>query len=158
MFKILQFIKNQVLLNQRLNEEGEQQKKEGYKIDFVQQGPERYITYCEGKKEVTVEASFNFWNDVRLYKQSFVKWDKPRGEELTPFDYQKILNRLVRYFSCWGGEVILDDSDLQIQDLNEIKAELEKDGIEYQEMDGVIVYQSTVEEERKRKNSFLNKQ
>ncbi len=84
-----------------------------------------------------------------------MKWDKPRGEELTPLDYQKVLNRLVRYFSCWGGEVILDNAHLQ--DLEEIKAALDKDGIEYQEFDGVIAYQSTVEDERKRKNSFLNK-
>jgi hypothetical protein len=156
MFKILKFIKNQVLLNQRLNEEEEQQKSEGYFIESIHHGPEHYFTYFEGDKEVSVGADFTLLNDVRLYTQSFVKWDKPRGKELTTFDYQKVLNRLVRYFSCWGGEVIL--ADCHLRDLEEIKAELDKDGIEYQEVDGVVVYESTVEEERKRKNGFFNRQ
>lgn len=151
MFKVLKFIENQIHLNRRLTKEEQQQKREGYSITFEQYGPDREITYYEGDKEVSVGVDFNWFNDVRLYTKSFVKWDKPRGEELTPFDYQKVLNRLVRYFSCWGGEVILDDSHLQ--DLEEIKAELNRDGIEYQEFDGIIAYQSTIEDERKRKSS-----
>ena len=155
MFKILKFIKNQILFHRRCEEDREYQKSEGYSIEFKQQGPERYITYYEGDREVSVGADFTYLNDVRLFTKSFVKWSKPRGEELTPFDYQKVLNRLVRYFSCWGGAVILDDS--HIKDLEEIKAELDRDGIKYQEIDGVLIYESTVEEERKRKNSFFNR-
>lgn len=156
MLKFFKFIKNIVLLGKRLAIEEERQKKEGYLIESIHHGPEHYFTYYEGDKEVSVGADFTWLNDVRLYTQSFVKWDKPRGEELTPFDYQKVQNRLVRYFFCWGGEVILDDSHLQ--DLDEIKAELDKDRIKYQEIDGVIVYQSTVDEERRRKNGFFNNQ
>lgn len=156
MLKILEYIKNQVLLNRRLTEEEEQQKREGYLIEWTQHGPERSIKYYEGDKEVFVGVDFNWFNDVRLYTESFVRWTKPRGEELTPFDYQKVLNRLVRYFSCWGGEVILDDSHLK--NLEEIKAELKKDGVEYQDVDGIIIYESTIEEERKRENSFFDNQ
>ena len=154
MFKFFKFIQNVVLLNERLAQEEEQQKREGYLIESIHHGPEHYFTYYEGSRELSVGADFTWLNDVRIYTQSFVKWDKPRGEELTQFDYQKVLNRLVKYFSCWGGEVILDDCHLQ--GLDEIKAELDKDGIEFQEVDGVIIYKSTLEEERKRKSSVFN--
>ena len=155
MFRILKFIKNVFLLNGRLTAEEERQKKEGYLIEFIHEGPQYYFKYYEGDREVSVGVDFTYLNDAKIYTKSFVKWSKPRGEELTPFDYQKILNRLVRYLSCWGGEVILDNS--HIKDLEEIKAELDRDGIKYQEIDGVLMYQSTVEDEKKRKNPMFDK-
>lgn len=138
MFKILKFIKNVVLLNKRLTAEEERQKKEGYSIEFVN-GPEQYVIYREGDRKVAAGMTFSIFNDVTIYTNSFVKWDFPRGEKLTAFDYQKVLNRLVRYFSCWGGEISLDDS--HIPDFEELKESLRQRGIPFEERDGVLIYQ-----------------
>jgi hypothetical protein len=154
MFKIFRFIKNKTLLFKRLNAEEARQKDEGFSIT-MEPPPESYVVYREGNREVAAGMSFMRYDNVRLYTNSFVKWSTPRGEELTAFDYQKVLNRLVRYFSCWGGEVILDDS--HIADLEEIKESLRQRGIPFKEIDGVLVYESTVEKEMKSKNSFFNK-
>jgi hypothetical protein len=110
MFKILKYIKNQFLLNRRLTEEEERQKKEGYWIKRTQEGNEAYTFYCEDKKEIPIIVEFTWLNDVILNTNSFRKWRFPKVEELTPLEYEKVQNRLVRYFSCWGGDVKLDDS------------------------------------------------
>jgi hypothetical protein len=103
MFKFLKYIKNQFLLSKRLNEEEERQKREGYKIEFIHEGNESYITYCEGNKRIPIGYEFTWLNDVILNTNSFRKG-------LTIEEYEKVKERLVRYFSCWGGEIILDDS------------------------------------------------
>jgi hypothetical protein len=113
MFKFLKFIKNVALLNRRLNEEEERQNKEGYSIKFTQEGPEQYINYYEGNRKLAIGFEFTWLNDVILQTNSFIRWNVPKGQELTPDEYQKVLSRLIRYFSCWGGEVILDDSPFQ---------------------------------------------
>ena len=153
MFRILKFIKNVSTLNKKLAEEEERQKKEGYSIKSTQEGPERYVTYYEDERKVTIGVSYTFLNDVVLYTNSFRKWDVPLGQELTPFDYQKVLNRLIRYFSCWG-DVTLDYTEPQhIEDLRESLIEA---GIPFEEYeDGTIKYTSTVEKEKTRKGGFF---
>jgi hypothetical protein len=153
MFKFFRYLKNQMLLGKRLSIIEEQQKKEGYSITFLHAGTEQYLIYREGEREVSAGISFTYFNDVILYTNSFVKWSTPRGEELTDFDYQKVLNRFVKYCSSWGGDIRLDNSKLE--DLEGLKESLKQRGIPFKEIDGVIVYESTVEEERKRKNSFF---
>jgi hypothetical protein len=144
------------MLNKRLEEDKEQQKQEGYSVEGVFKGYENYLIYREGEREVTAEVHFfSYLNDVRLFINSYRKWDKPHSEELTSFDHQKITNRFVKYLSCWGGEVVLDDSPFR--DLEQIKESLRRDGIEFEEHDGYVVYQADIEDERKRKDSILNK-
>ena len=156
MFKIFRYIKGQILLNKRLSEEERQQRKEGYVIKFEQYGPARCITYVEGNREVAIEVNFTMLNDVRIFTDSFKKWNKPCGELLTPFDYQKVLNRLLRYFSCWGGEVVLDDS--LIPDSEQLKESLRNAGIPFEELEGgVIRYEFDAEEERTREGAILKK-
>lgn len=113
MFKILKFIKNIFLLNKRLTEEEERQRKEGYRIEFTHEGNDSYITYYEENKSLPIEYEFTFLNDVILKTNSFKKWNASRGKELTALEFEKVQSRLVRYFSCWGGDVILDDSPFQ---------------------------------------------
>lgn len=110
MFKILRFIKNIFLLNKRLAEEEERQKREGYKIEFTHYGNQSDITYYEGDKKLPIDYKFTILNDVILNTNSFRRWNASRGKELTSTEYERVQNRLLRYFSCWGGEVILDDS------------------------------------------------
>ncbi|MEO8648770.1 MAG: hypothetical protein ABI539_06355 [Acidobacteriota bacterium] len=152
MFRILRFIKNVGKLNKRLTEEEERQIKEGYSIKTTQEGPERYVTYYERERKVTVGVSYTYLNDVVLYTNSFRKWDVPLGQELTPFDYQKVLNRLIRYFACWGA-VTLDCTEPQhIEDLRESLIEAE---IPFEECeDGIIKFSSNPEKEETRKGGF----
>ncbi len=156
MFRFFKYIKSQILLNKRLADEESQQRKEGYAIKFEQYGPARCITYVEGDREVGIEVDFTVLNDVRIFTGSFKKWNKPSGEVLTPFDFQKVLNRLVRYFSCWGGEVVLDDSP--IPDSEQLKESLRNAGMPFEELDGgVIRYEFNVDEERTRNGGILKK-
>lgn len=155
MFKLIRFVKNLKHFDSRLKENEKLQRENGYRIEFVQEGPERYITYHEDGREVTVRADFSILNDVVLYRNSFRKWDKPAGQELTSFDYHKLLNRLVSYFACWG-DVTLDDS--QLPEAEDISESLIRDGIPFEELDdGIIHYQSTIDEERRRKGGFFNR-
>ena len=109
MFKFLKFLRNITLLNKRLTAEEERQKAEGYRIEFTHEGNESYITYYEGNREIPIGFEFTLLNDVILNANSFKRWNG-RGKELTTLEYERIQDRLVRYFSCWGGDVKLDDS------------------------------------------------
>ena len=154
MFKLLSYVRNQLRLGSRLREERGLQAKGGYEITFAQEGPQRSITYRENGKEVTVQVEFTWLNDVTLYINSFKVWDRPRGEKLNPFEYEKVTDRLVRFLSCWG-DVTLDSSPLErTQDLKE---SLIEQGIPFEELeDGIVHYISTVERERERKGGFFN--
>lgn len=110
MFKFLRFIKNIFLLNQRLTAEEAQLKKEGYWIKYKLEGNEYSSIYYESGKQIYFYVEFTWLNDVILNTNSFKKWSYPKVKELTPSEYEKVQNRLVKYFSCWGGKVILDDS------------------------------------------------
>ena len=156
MFKIIKFIKTTVLLGKRLEAEKEEQKKEGYEVEHVFRGYENYLIYREGERELTaqVEAVSDFTREFKLFTNSYLTWNKPRGEKVTPFDHQKVTNRFVKYLSCWGGETILDG--VPFQSLEEIKESLRTDDIEFVEHDGFVYYEMDADDERKRKDSILN--
>ena len=136
MFGVFRLIKNVLLLNRRLTEDERLQSEEGYRIETSSTGPETYITYFENGRTLSVLADFSIFNDVVLYTDSLRKWTKPYGEELTRFDYQKVLNRATRYLSCWGA-VTLDDTKLP--DNEDLKRSLDEQGIEYTELDGGVI-------------------
>jgi hypothetical protein len=112
MFKIFRFFKNQYLLNQRLAADEQRQKAEGYSVTFEQLGPERCITYIENGREIDVVAEFSMMNDVILFTDSLVRWSRPNNQRLSDFDHRKVVDRMSRYFSCWG-EVTLDSRQLR---------------------------------------------
>jgi hypothetical protein len=151
MFGIFRLIKNLVLMKSRLAEDRLGQAREGYLIDINDGGLERYITYFENGRELSILADFTWFNDVVLYTASLRKWTRPYGVELTEYDYQKVLNRVTRYLSCWG-EVRFDDSKLP--DNDDLKRSLTEQGIEFVESeDGVIRYSVDAEvfrEQRKK--------
>jgi len=148
MIKAFRAVKNLILLNKRLAENRARQEEEGYSIMFENIGRERYITYCENNREAVIQANFTMFNDVVLYVDSFRKWDTPRGEVLTSFDFRKVLNRLVNYFSCWG-DVILDYS--RLLDNEDLKATLTEQGIEFVESEnGTLHYSVDAETFRNR--------
>ncbi len=109
MFKFFKYIKNQILLNQRLTDEEKQQRREGYSIKLMQEGSEQYIVYKENNREIIVFAGFTLLNDVQLHKNSYLSWSDFEGGKLTSLEYQRVQNRLIRYLSCWGGEVTVGD-------------------------------------------------
>jgi hypothetical protein len=149
MFAIIKYLNNLLSLGRRLREHEERQKKSGYAVDFIQEGPERLIIYKENCQELMVNATFSILNNVVIYTESLKYWDIPRGKQLSPEEYQRVLSRMVEYFSCWG-DVALDDSDLD--DSDSFKNDLIKRGIEFEEFDdGTIHYQSTAEEARRKK-------
>ncbi len=111
MLKICRFVRNLYLLNQKRVAEEQRQQAEGYSVTFEQQGPERFITYLEGDREINVIAEFSMFNDVILFTDSLVKWSVPYNEPLSEFDHLRVVNRMIRYFSCWG-EVTLDNRPL----------------------------------------------
>lgn len=155
MFKLVRFFRNLKRLDACLKENEKKQRANGYRIEFTQEGPERHIFYLEGDREILIHAEFTILNDVLLFTNSLRKWHKPPGDELSDFDYQKVLNRAISYFSCWG-EVILNNAPLK--DTEELKESLREAGIPYEELEGgIIQYTSTVEEERKRKGGFFNR-
>lgn len=155
MANILRFFKHLLSINSCLAEEMKRQTVGGYMIESNTHGPERYFTYCENGRELVILVEFTILNDVKVFTNSLKKWHTPRGEELSDFDYQKVLNRATSYFSCWG-EVILDDSPLPNRD--DVKESLREAGIPFEELEGgIIQYTSTVEEERERKGGFFNR-
>lgn len=138
MIKLFQFVKNIMLLNRRKAADKITQSKEGYSIEMNGSGPETYITYIENNLEIDVAANFTMFNDVILYTDSLRKWSRPKSEVLTPFDYQKVLNRVIRYLSCWG-EVEIDES--RLPDNDDLKRSLTEQGIPFTELEnGVITY------------------
>jgi hypothetical protein len=69
------------------------------------------------------------------------------------FDHRMVVNRMSRYFSCWG-EVTLDSRQLPTSE--DIKLELEKARIPYEERPGGIIhYSADIEDERKRKGGIV---
>lgn len=139
MLKVARFLKNIYLMNRRLADDSRRQADEGYEIKTTSGlGPERYITYSEDNRELDVLADFTIFNDVRLFADSLRSWNIPNREELTDFDYQKVLNRVVRYLSIWGP-VTVDDSKLLT--IDDFEHSLNEAGIEFEESsDGVIKY------------------
>ncbi|MBC7901258.1 MAG: hypothetical protein H7070_14525 [Saprospiraceae bacterium] len=155
MFKFFRFLKNVCLLGRRLTANEVLQAEEKYSIKFTQEGPERYITYYEGDREANIIAEYSFLNDVTLFTDSFRKWQKPYGEELTEFDFQKVKNRVARYFACWGGAVVINETALPT--LEDFIKGLQDAGIPYEEVgDGIIKYTADIDEERNRKGGFFN--
>lgn len=143
MFKLYQFVKNIVFLNRRQAADRISQMKEGYSIEMNGAGPETCITYIENNREIDVLAEFTMLNDVILYAYSLRRWSRPQSEELTQFDYQKVLNRVVRYLSCWGEVEI---SETKLRDTEELKQSLSEQGIQFIEHeDGVITYSVDVD-------------
>jgi hypothetical protein len=138
-FGFVRFVRNLFSLNKRLAENSLQQAEEGYKIEFTNIGPERYITYSENGREIDIIADFTILNDVVLYTVSLRHWDNPKREELTSFDYQKVMNRVIRYLSCWGN-VTLDGSELRRNE--DLEKSLEQQGIDFVVLkDGTIKYE-----------------
>lgn len=109
MFGFFRLIKNLALMHSRLKQERARQVAKNYRIETTGDGPETYITYFENGKEIAVWADFTVFNDVTLYTYSLKRWHVPRGNEVTASDYQKVLDRVIQYLSCWG-KVTLDDS------------------------------------------------
>ena len=135
---LFRLIKNVILFNKRMAEVKSIQSREGYSIEMSGTGPETYWTYTEDGREIAVGADFTLWNDVTLYTDSLRKWSEPYGTDVSEFDYQKILDRCIRYFSCWG-QVTLDDTILP--SIEDIKNSLSKQGVEFAELEnGVIHY------------------
>jgi hypothetical protein len=156
MFKILRFLRNIYLLNSRLTKDEKRQAEEGYSIKFSSVGPERDISYFEGDREANIVAEYSLLNDVVIFTDSFRKWQKPYGEELTEFDFLKVKNRLIRYFSCWGGDVTFNEKPLPTQE-DFIKG-LEEAGIPYERVgEEVIKYSFDIDEERERKGGFFDR-
>jgi hypothetical protein len=139
MTHILRFIKNLFLLNSCLETDKDRQAKDGYRLEFSNIGPERYVTYYEKGRKIEVLADFTLFNDVILHTHSLRKWSKPSGEELTPFDYEKVLNRVTRYLSCWG-EVTLNETKLR--DNEDLKRSLTEQGVEFVETDDDLILYS----------------
>jgi hypothetical protein len=159
MFKIIKFFQNIVMLNNRLTVEVEQQKEEGYSIEHDFHGYDYYLNYREGDKEATAQLKFlsDFTREVKLFRNSYPKWTKPKGEEITPFDHQKLTNRFAKYLACWSGEVLLDDTPFEYEDLEQIKERLTKARIKFEERDGYVFYTVDIEDARKREDSPLNR-
>lgn len=133
----IQFIRNLFLLNKHLENDKLRQTKDGYRMEFSNIGPERFITYSEKERKIDVLADFTLLNDVILYTDSLKRWSQPKGEELTAFDFEKVLNRVTRYLSCWG-EVTLNENKLP--DDEDLKRSLTEQGIEFFETDDGIVH------------------
>lgn len=139
MFGFLRLVKNLTSFNCRMAADEEKQTKDGYRITFTSQGPERDIRYFEGDREVIVMVDFSWWNDVLLYTDSLRRWYKPYGVELTEFDFQKVLNRVTSYMSCWGN-VTLNDSKLPTQE--DFKRSLMEQGIKFEELENGVIHYS----------------
>src|SRR5690606_27266459 len=114
--KLIQFLKGVRNLNRRLEAEERRQANEGYRIWRENAGPETYTIYEEEGRAADILVQFNIWNDVIVFTDSFRKWNKPYGEEVSALEFVKIKNRVARYFDCWGGEVTFDETVLPTDD------------------------------------------
>jgi hypothetical protein len=157
MFKIIKFIQKLVNENKLLAAEKEQQEKEAYSVERVLEPTTSYLVYREDEKEVTAQYRIItiFTRETKLFRNSYRIWKKPRREEITPFDHQKITNRFVKYLACFGCEVILDDAPFE--SMEQIKERLTKAGIKFKDHGDFVTYEAGIEEERKREDSMLNR-
>lgn len=137
MFGVFRLIKNLIMRKNRLAEDRRRQAKDGYRIETCGTGPETYITYIENGRELSVLADFISFNDVVLYTDSLRKWTKPYGEEVSQFDYQKVLNRATHYLSCWGAVTL---NETHLPDNEDLKRSLTEQGIEFTELDGGVIH------------------
>jgi uncharacterized protein len=138
MFGLLRLVKNLASFDGRKARDDEKQVAEGYRITATGSGPETYVTYHDGDREIGVIAKFSWSNDVLLYTDSLKRWSVPYNAELTEFDFQRVLNRVMSYLSCWG-KVSLDHSELPTQE--DLKKSLIDKGIEFEELEnGVLRY------------------
>jgi len=150
MIKFIRLIKGVYLLSKRLKEDEARQHQENYLITSTQEGPERYIKYSDGDLEIDVIAEFTWANDVVIYTDSLKNFRKNPAEQLSPENYERVLQRLVRYFSCWGGTVSLTNKKLLAND--NIKEMLNRSGIAVSENDdGVIQYSADVDDLRSKR-------
>jgi len=138
MFETVRFLRKLFFLRSSLARDSALQASNGYRIEMSQVGPERSITYSEGEQEIDIIAGFTLLNRVTLYVDSLTEWTIPAGQKLTLFDFQKVLNRTIRYLACWG-EVTLDDSKLPSD--RSVRDFLVSNGIGFSEVgNGVINY------------------
>ncbi len=144
---LFRFIKSLIFFHKRIAEVEAVQTREGYRIEERGRGPEYNWTYTEDGREVYIDVNFTWCNDVKLYTDSLRKWSEPYGTEVSKFDYQKILNRCIHYFSCWG-KVTLDHTILPTTE--DLKRSLTEQGVEFEELDkGVIHFKMDADEYRK---------
>jgi hypothetical protein len=155
MLRIFRYFKNLYLLPRRKTADEKCQLVEGYAVTFESVGPQRYITYKEGDREIAVIAEFSLMNDVVLFTDSLTRWSSPSNEPVSDFDQQKVLNRVMKYLSCWG-EVTLDSRLLPTSE--DFKLDLQKAGIQCDELpSGIIHYSIDIEDERKRKGGWFDR-
>ena len=109
--KLKRYLKSQIGFSKRLEKETAEQRKAGYRITLKWEGPEQVITYREGKRQLIVFARFNWANDVVLELDSIKRWDYPGGR-LTEPEYQKVLERVIKFLSVWGN-VSLDATSVR---------------------------------------------
>lgn len=144
MFGILRYIRGFFLYRKRSREEEQRQIAEGYKIERLHPMHGGYLSYKEGEMEVWAACAFIGLIDHRLYVNSFRSWSKPTRNEMTPFDYQKVKNRLIRFLECDGGKVVLDE--YKFETLEQTKERLRAMGIPFEEHDGVLHYKVDIKE------------
>jgi len=143
MFKVFQLCRSVYLLSKRLDENEAQQLRENYSIKSTQEGPERYITYSESDLKIDVIAEYTWANDVVIFTDS-LRDLRNNSTELSPDVYDRVLKRLVAYFSCWGGKVSLSDQKLSTGD--DLKTMLKDSNIPFSETeDGTIHFSADVD-------------
>jgi hypothetical protein len=153
MARFISFIVGVIRHKKRLEEESRLQERRSYKIELVREASELYFRYYEEGRQVAIGATFSFLNDVVIHGKSFLKWDVPAGGAIATQDRTRIQRWLIRYFKCWGGKVTVDDAP--IEDLTTIAKALDDRGIMYEEVDGVVMFKGSIEDERKRKTGFI---
>ena len=107
MLRFFRYLRSQYLLGQRLNEEEKRQLLESYSIQHSDDIREpEYIYEESSNKRAYVWVEFSWLNDVVIRSISY-RWFLPQNEKISNAEKRLVEKRLIRYFSCWGGEVEL---------------------------------------------------
>jgi hypothetical protein len=147
--RFINYLNRLFQLPSKLNKHKQKQVEEGFLVELQSSMSGGNVEYREEDNILFAEVDFSWDNNVRLFTRSVEFWSRPRRRELTEIEYERVINRITEYLSLWG-KVTYDNSPLT--SLEDMKGDLENRNILYEEKDGVIIYKSTAEKERKNRN------
>ncbi|MCO6511500.1 MAG: hypothetical protein J5I65_11975 [Aridibacter famidurans] len=137
MINLFAFIKDQVLFSRRMAEVKERQERDGYSVQLVSEGPAgQYAEYKETDRETWVGVNFG-WSWQSICVDEIKRWE-PRCEEVSADERRRIVARIARYLSCWGGEVRFEKC--YMDENRELKVLLEDYGIPFKESAEFLLY------------------
>ncbi|REJ78844.1 MAG: hypothetical protein DWQ47_05215 [Acidobacteria bacterium] len=140
MIDLLRFLKDQVFFSRRIAEDKERQERDGFTVQLISEGPNgHWAVYQENTRETRVGVSFG-WFYQSLYVDEIKRWE-PMFEEVSAAERRRIVDRVARHLSCWGGEVRFEKG--YVHESRDLRTLLEAYGIPFKISGEFLVHDPT---------------